>query len=271
LRRLGRIGCVGALGFDHKLDQLAMPTIVFMSSKGGTGKTTAALTLAIALARRVERIALIDADANLPLQRWRAQAAGLSNLSVHAAPTGHALLAALDQARAAGPWLIADTEGSPRAWDQVGVLAPDLVLIPVGPSPLEAAEAVRTSRSLRNMAGFFDRPLPHACVFTRLPAAIRARSFGQVVEQLRAERIAMIETPLIEKEAFRAMFRNGGTLESLGADEVSGLDAARANADRFAADIISLFAPGGPLSISRPASGWPTSTAAHAGPMHHAA
>ncbi len=225
-----------------------MPTIAFMSSKGGAGKTTAALTLALGLARQVEHVSVIDADANLPIHRWRSHAQGLENLSVFPAATGPQLLQALDDARALGDWLIVDTEGSPRAWDQVGTLKPDLVVIPLGPSPLEAAEAIRTSRSLQNMAAFFDRRLPHACVFTRLPAAIRARSFGMVVRQLRAERIAIIDTPLIEKEAFRAMFWNGGTLDSLDPEQVSGLESARSNADLYAADILRLFAPGGPLS-----------------------
>ena len=231
-----------------------MPTIAFMSSKGGAGKTTAALTLALGLARQVEHVSVIDADANLPIHRWRGHAKGLENLSVFPAATGTQLLQALEDARARGPWLIVDTEGSPRAWDQVGALKPDLVVIPLGPSPLEAAEAIRTSRSLQNMAAFFDRRLPHACVFTRLPAAIRARSFGMVVSQLRAERIAIIDTPLIEKEAFRAMFWNGGTLDSLDPEQVSGLEAARSNADHYAADILRLFAPGGPLGLAEPAS-----------------
>ena len=225
-----------------------MPTIVFMSSKGGTGKTTAALTLALGLARRTPHVAVIDADANQPIRLWRSHSTEPENLSVFSATTGPDLIQALDDARALTPWVIVDTEGSPRAWDQVGTLKPDLVLIPVGPSPLEAAEAIRTSKSLQNMAIFFDRPLPHACVFTRLPAAIRARSFGQVVRLLRHERIAIIETPLIEKEAFRAMFWSGASLDNLDPEMVSGLESARLNADHYAADIAGLFAPGGPLS-----------------------
>ena len=230
-----------------------MPTIAFMSSKGGTGKTTAALTLALGLAGRGEPVAVIDADTNLPIQRWRSHAPGLENLSVFPARTSAQLLQALDDARARSQWQIVDTEGTSRSWDLVGTIKPDLVVIPVGPSPLEAAEAIRTSRSLQNMATFFDRRLPHACVFTRLPAAIRARSFAMVVRQLRNERIAIIETPLIDKEAFRAMFWNGGTLDSLDPELVSGLESARGNADLYAGDILRLFAPGGPLSQTAPA------------------
>jgi chromosome partitioning protein len=229
-----------------------MPTIVFMSSKGGAGKTTAALTLALGLARRVDRVAMIDADANLPVHRWRGQTSAIQNLAVFPSTDPSQLLVALDQARAFSPWIVVDTEGSPRAWDQVGALNPDLVLIPVGASPLEAAEAIRTSQSLQNMATFFDRHLPHACVFTRLPAAIRPRSLGLVAQQLRAERIAMLKTALVEKEAFRAMFWGGGGLDELDPAKVSGLEAARINADQYAAEVIGLFSAGGPLAHAAP-------------------
>lgn len=234
-----------------------MPTIAFMSSKGGAGKTTAALTLALGIARRGERVAVIDADTNLPIQRWRSHADGLEDLAVFPARTSQQLLQALDDGAAYAAWRIVDTEGTARSWDQVGTIKPDLVIIPLGPSPLEAAEAIRTSRSLQNMATFFDRRLPHACVFTRLPAAIRARSFGMVVRQLRAERIAIIETPLIDKEAFRAMFWNGGTLDSLDPELVSGLESARNNADLYAGDVLRLFAPGGPLHQATPVAAAP--------------
>ncbi|QUD87463.1 AAA family ATPase [Phenylobacterium montanum] len=254
-----------------------MPTIAFMSSKGGAGKTTAALTLALGLARRGENVSVIDADTNQPIMRWRTHAAGLENLTVFPARTSAQLLQALDDARAQGAWLIVDTEGTARSWDQVGAIKPDLTIIPVGASPLEAAEAIRTSRSLQNMATFFDRRLPHACVFTRLPAAIRARSFGLVVRQLRAERIAIIETPLIEKEAFRAMFWNGGTLDSLDPEQVSGLESARNNAELYAGDVLRLFAPGGPLHQAppapavAPAQGWAPQAAPAAAMMPNAA
>ncbi|WP_293483135.1 AAA family ATPase [Phenylobacterium sp.] len=41
-----------------------------MSPKGGAGKTAAALLLALGLAERGARVALIDSDPNKPLVRW---------------------------------------------------------------------------------------------------------------------------------------------------------------------------------------------------------
>ena len=47
-----------------------MPTIAFVSPKGGAGKSTSALLLATALAK-VSEITLIDADPNHPIRIGR--------------------------------------------------------------------------------------------------------------------------------------------------------------------------------------------------------
>ena len=47
-----------------------MPNVVFISPKGGAGKTTAAVSLALAAAERGQRVAMIDSDPNKPLVHW---------------------------------------------------------------------------------------------------------------------------------------------------------------------------------------------------------
>ena len=65
----------------------AMRNIAFISPKGGVGKTTAALLLALGLAERGQRVAIIDSDPNKPLVRWAALPRRPELISVHAAPT----------------------------------------------------------------------------------------------------------------------------------------------------------------------------------------
>ena len=47
-----------------------MPTIAFVSTKGGVGKTTSALLLAMGLAERGLTVSMVDSDPNLPLKAW---------------------------------------------------------------------------------------------------------------------------------------------------------------------------------------------------------
>ncbi len=218
-----------------------MPTVVFLSSKGGAGKSTAALVLALGLARRNERVAIVDADPNLPLYRWGALPDKPTNVMVFGAASAEEVRDVRPFAETWADWVIFDTEGSMRARNLVPVIEPDLALIPLGPSPLEALEAIRTARALKEMAGPERAPIPHACVFTRLQAAIRPRSFSEAVRQLKGEGIPIVETPLIEKEAFRVMFSCGGGIESLDPARVSGLEAARLNAEQYAESIYSMF------------------------------
>ena len=64
-----------------------MPNIAFISPKGGVGKTTAALLLALGLAERGQRVAIIDSDPNKPLVRWAALPDRPDLITVHPAPT----------------------------------------------------------------------------------------------------------------------------------------------------------------------------------------
>src|SRR5215469_5741903 len=47
-----------------------MPTIAFVSPKGGAGKTTSALVLSSQIAARGTDATIIDADPNRPLRTW---------------------------------------------------------------------------------------------------------------------------------------------------------------------------------------------------------
>jgi len=84
------------------------------------------------------------------------------------------------------------------------------------------------------------KPLLHRAVLTRVPAAIRPRLLRGVVQELRAERVDLLPTGLVEKEAFRALFTVGGGFEALEAHGVWGVIAARQNTASYVADVLEL-------------------------------
>lgn len=223
-----------------------MRVIAFISPKGGAGKTTAALVLALGLIERGQRVAMIDSDPNKPLVQWSTLPNPPDGLTVHPAPTPHDIADAQRDARRNSPdWIILDTEGSVRGAMAFTAMRPDLALTPLAGSQLEAVQAIKAAEMVREFGRRGGQPLPHRCLLTRIPAAIRTRSLKAVVEQLRQQQIEFLPTALLEKEAFRALFSVGGGFDGLETAGVGGALAARRNAGAYVEAVLDLMGQGG--------------------------
>jgi chromosome partitioning protein len=220
-----------------------LPTIAFVNPKGGAGKTTAALLLALGLAARGRKVAMVDADPNRPLVHWASLPDRPDTVSVHPAPMEMDLPDALREARAKADWVILDTEGSLRAGLAFATAKPDMVITPLASSPLEALQALKAAEMVQEAARKLRRPIIHACLFTRLPAAIRPRSLRSVVEMLKDKEIDILPTAIIEKEAFRTLFATGGDLGTLQRLGVHGAASAGENAAGFVDAVLALLEP----------------------------
>lgn len=221
-----------------------MPNIAFISPKGGAGKTTAALLLALGLAERGSRVALIDSDPNKPLVRWAALPGRPEAITVHAAPTVQDIRDAAQEARRRDPdWTIVDTEGSVRGAMVFAALRFDLVVTPLNGSPMDAIEAIKAAELVASFGRRAGSSLQHHCLLSRVPAALKPRSLAAVVAMLREREIEILPTPLIEKEAFRALFEVGGGLQGLEAHGVSGVAAARRNIEAYVDAVGDLVRP----------------------------
>ncbi len=219
-----------------------MPNIAFVSPKGGAGKTTAALLLALGLNARGGRVAMIDSDPNKPLVHWANLPGRPPRVTVHPAPTAEDIRDALREAQRLDPdWIILDTEGSVRGAMAFTALRLDLVLTPLAASQLEALQAIKAAEMVRQFGKRAGRTTLHRCLLTRVPAAVRPKALRLVVDELRASEIQLLDTPLIEKEAFRQLFMVGGGLEGLAEVGQSGLAAAQANAAAYVAAVLALL------------------------------
>jgi len=218
-----------------------MPNVAFVSPKGGAGKTTAALLLALGLAEQGFRVALIDSDPNKPLVQWASLPGRPDAISVHAAPTIQDIRDAVREAQRREPqWTIVDTEGSVRGAMVFAALRFDLVVTPLTGSQLDLTEAIKGAQMVDAFGKRGGRPLLHRCLLTRVPAALKPRSLKGVVAQLHEHRIEILGTPLIEKEAFRDLFAHGGGLDELDSRGVYGAPAARQNTEAFARSVIEV-------------------------------
>ncbi|MDP3749396.1 MAG: ParA family protein [Phenylobacterium sp.] len=219
-----------------------MPTVAFVNPKGGAGKTTAALLLALGLSEQGHRVAMIDSDPNKPLVHWANLPGRPDRISVHPAPMTQDIRDALREAQRKQPdWLILDTEGSIRGAMNFTTMRLDLVLTPLASSAIEALQAIKAAEMVAQFGKRGGAQLLHRCLLTRVPAALRPRSLKQVVEQLRESDIGILPTALIEKEAFRMLFSVGGGFTELERSGVSGVPAARANAQGYLAAVLELL------------------------------
>lgn len=216
-----------------------MPIISFANPKGGAGKTTTALLLAMELAGRGAAVTVIDADP----ERWISQWAGLpgkpDNISIESDVTEESIVEAIDEAAQASQFVIVDLEGTASLMVANAIGMSDLVVIPLQGSSMDAKGGAKTIRLIRNQERLARRKIPHGVALTRTSAAVTSRAMKNVQAQLARAGIEVFQTPIVERAAFRDLFDYGGTLETLDPALVSNIDKAQANARSFAGEVLS--------------------------------
>ena len=124
-----------------------MNTIALIGQKGGGGKTTLALSLAVAAEAAGRPASILDLDPQASARRWgeRRRDGGRAAPQSRAVPAG-GLAAAIEAARAAGCALcVLDTPGNSGEAAVAAARAAELILVPLRPQvmDLETLDAVR--------------------------------------------------------------------------------------------------------------------------------
>jgi chromosome partitioning protein len=218
-----------------------MPVVVFASSKGGPGKSTAAVLLATQLALKGASVTAIDADPNRPLSQWALLPGCPKNLTVLAAVSEATIIEVIEGAAQRTTFVVVDLEGTASMAVAYAVSRADLVIVPTQGSQLDAIEAAKAVKLIRQQEKAFGRTIPYAILFTRTNAAIRPRTLRHIREEFQKHNVPSLRTQIQEREAFRAIFSFGGTLESLDVSQVSNKDAAIKNARELAGEILTLL------------------------------
>lgn len=218
-----------------------MPTVVFANPKGGAGKSTAAVILATQLALKGAKVTILDADPNKPVSEWAQHGARPDNIAVIADISESTIIDEIDNAAERTPFVVVDLEGTASMMVGYAISRADLVIIPIQGSQLDAKQATRAIRLIKQQEKAFRRAIPFAILFTRTPAALRPRTLVHIQREFRKHNIRAFLTQLHEREAYRALFSFGGTLESLDLTQVGGLSAAIANAREYAAETVAML------------------------------
>ena len=217
-----------------------MPVITMLSPKGGVGKTTASLLLALELAEGGASVVMIDADPNFPLVKWAGLPGTPDKIEVVQEVDEDAIIDTIDAARKRARFVIVDLEGRASARVTNALLMTNLALVPMQGSVLDSDQAARAFQSIRRASKAGSRDIAYRGLFTRTPASsrIRSRVAQKIADDVDGAGISMLQTSIAERTVYRSLFAQGGTLGALGGTSASSIETARANAAAFAHDVL---------------------------------
>jgi chromosome partitioning protein len=218
-----------------------MPTIVFASPKGGAGKSTSAVLLATELALKGASVTVIDADPNKPVSQWAGREGRPENLAVISDISEKTIIDEIESAAQKSTFVIVDLEGTANMMVAYAISRANLVVVPTQGSTLDAVEAVKAIKLIRQQEKAFNKKIPYAVLFTRTSSALKPRTLRSIQEQFTRNGVLAFETQIHERDAYRALFSFGGTLSSLNPVEVRNIDAAIVNARAFAGELIAML------------------------------
>jgi chromosome partitioning protein len=214
-----------------------MPTIAFVSSKGGAGKTTSALLLATALTT-FQEVTIIDADPNHPIQTWANGGNTPPGLTIVSEVDEDTIIERIEDAAAQTPFVVVDLEGTASKIVIYAISQADLVIIPTQGSQLDANEASRAIRVVLQSQKMTKTATPYAVLLTRTSSSIRTRTQAHIQNGLIGAGIPVLQTELNERDAFRAVFSFQQTLDGLNPADVPNLDKARLNVWEFVREVV---------------------------------
>lgn len=188
--------------------------IVFASSKGGAGKTTAAIVFASELQRRKVPFSIIDADPNKHIYNWGKQA-GLEKVY---STNEDNIFDDIESQKQKSRVVIVDLEGSKNLSLSNAVSAADFVVIPCNPSDLDGKEAMNVANFIKKQERILGRTIKHALLRTRTPAAIVTKTERYIVDDFKNFGSDVLENRLIEREAYKNVVSFGCFVHDLKAE-----------------------------------------------------
>lgn len=185
-----------------------MKVIGFLNQKGGVGKTTLAVHVADALSRRGHRTLLVDADPQGSALDWAASRQGDSLFPVAGLPRPsiHKELPAL-----AKGFDFVVIDGPPRVYDvaKSAIMASDLVIVPVQPSPYDVWAAKEIVDQLHDVV--IHKPKLKS-VFAINRKIVNTALGRDVSDALAGYPMPVLDTALCQRVAFAESATNGQTV-----------------------------------------------------------
>ena len=114
----------------------------------------------------------------------------------------------------------------------------DHVLIPIQGCAMDAQGGAHVLELLQYLETKLGMRVPHSVVLTRVNSMVTTRALLAVKGLLAQRNVDVLNTPIIERSAFRDVFDCGGTLHMLDPARISNLDKALENVRLYAEEIL---------------------------------
>lgn len=195
-----------------------MQTIAVISQKGGSGKTTLALHLAVAAAQAKRNTAIIDLDPQASAAKWADRRTGELPvvLSVHASRLAHEMKRVKETG---GELLFLDTAPHSDSAALEAAKASDLVIIPCRPAILDMEAITNTLDLVRTTK---------TPVFVVLNAvAAQGQEAEEASEAIAALNVAVSPVRLVNRVAYARALITGQTAQEFEPDGKAAADIER--------------------------------------------
>lgn len=214
-----------------------MPIVVYASSKGGSGKTTACIILASELSRQGVDYTLIDADPNKHLTSW-AKNVGIKNCLE---ANQNDILDKIEQSQSKTPFIIVDLEGSANMTMGYAISKANLVVIPCKPSDLDGLEAFKIASFINQQEKVLGRKINYSLLRTQTSPAIHTKIEQAIVDDFKKSGNDVFENRLLDREAYKSIISYGcfiHDLEATNKREISVKEKAINTANDYSVELI---------------------------------
>lgn len=186
--------------------------IAICNPKGGTGKTTTAVTLAEQLARDGARVAVLDLDGQQTVANWsheRGQKGYDTPFAVEGYPPTQPIegfLPLVKRMSGETDYLILDLEGIASVTMTRAMSRAHLVIVPIGPRHLDGEGAAHAVQTIRDEEDVLGRVIPYRILVNRA-------ANGSVIPSGQTRVIASIDAGEIDR--FRCLMREGRAFDDI--------------------------------------------------------
>jgi chromosome partitioning protein len=217
-----------------------VPVITFATRKGGSGKSTAALLLALDLAKSTDVI-VIDADPNETILDWADVGKGPERLRTIKGAEGPALRDQIRKASERAKFVIVDTEGTANRGGYDAMMESDLVIVPSKMTYVDAKNAMKTIKACRSASEESGFEIPAYVLWSQV-GNIKSRGARSVIDRVEGGSSAMVfRTEITQRGPFETITEHGVALEEIAVAKKESLVAAIKNVESFTDEVIGIL------------------------------